>query len=137
MAKTEIEVRVEATNKTRLKYAGRPFAWGSVDCVKMARFHALAMGHKPPRFPSSYTTEIGALRALKKSGFENVDDLLSSMFPKIPLASARVGDFIVAEGEAGLDAVFISLGRKIMGFHEEAEDLVVVIPEKIKSAYRV
>lgn len=70
-------------------------------------------------------------------GFETVDELLASMFPKIPLASARMGDFVVAEGEGGIDAVYICVGRKIMGFHTDAEDLVFVDPEVVKSAYRI
>ena len=132
----ELEKRAIATELTRKKYEGRPFAWGSVDCVKMARFHALKMGHTPPRLPR-YKTETGAIRAIKKTGFDSIDEIFASMFTRIPLSMARLGDFVIAEGEAGIDAVYISLGRKIMGFHEEAEGLVVVIPEVVKSAYRV
>lgn len=134
--KTEIEIRAEATEATRQKFTGRPFEWGKVDCIKMARFHALKMGHKPPRLPR-YSSAVGALRGIKKTGFESIDDIFADMFPSIAPAAARVGDFVIAEGEDGIDAVFISVGRKIMGFHEEAEGLVMVIPEKLKSAYRV
>lgn len=134
--KTEIEVRAEATEATRLRYTGRVFQWGKVDCIKMAHYHARNMGHKPPKLPR-YTSQIGAIRGIKKMGFDSIDEIFASMFPKIPLAMARLGDFVIAEGEAGIDAVYISAGRKIMGFHEEAEGLVMVIPEVVKSAYRV
>lgn len=134
--KTELELRRDATAATQQKYSSRPFKWGEVDCIRMARSHAVKMGHKPPRVPR-YSTPNAALLRLRRMGFDTVDDLLASMFPKIPLASARMGDFVVAEGEAGIDAVFISLGRKIMGFHTDAEELVVVDPEVVKSAYRV
>jgi len=134
--KTELEIRRAATAATQKKFSGRPFKWGEVDCIRMARSHAVKMGHKPPRLPR-YSTPQAAIRNIKKMGFESVDEILASMFPKISLASARMGDFVVAEGEAGIDAVFISLGRKIMGFHAEADELVVVDPEVVKSVYRV
>jgi len=134
--KTEMEVRADATEATRLKFVGRAFEWGKVDCIKMARFHAVKMGHKPPKLPR-YSTELGAIRAIKKMGFDSIDEIFASMFPPIPLAMARLGDFVIAEGVNGVDAVYISAGRKIMGFHEEADDLVMVIPEVVKSVYRV
>lgn len=136
MTLNNLQFRAEATEATRKKFYGRPFKWGSVDCVKMARFHAVKMKHRPPKMPP-YTTEIGALRAIKKTGFDSVDDIFSSMFPPINLAKAQLGDFVLAEGQNGVDAVFIFLGRKMMGFHEEADELVVVIPDKVKSVYRV
>jgi len=134
--KTEMEIRAEATEATRLKFHNRPYEWGKVDCIRMARFHALKMGHRPPKLPR-YSNELGAIRAIKKTGFESIEQIFDSMFPKIPLAFARVGDFVVAEGENGVDAVFISAGRKIMGFHESADKLVMVTPEIVKAAYRV
>lgn len=134
--KTELEIRAEATEATRKKFHGRPFQWGLVDCIKMARFQALGMKHRPPRLPR-YTTAVGALRALKKMGFESVEAALDSLFPVIPPAMARVGDLVLGEGEDGIDAVFVWTGRKLMGFHEDAEGLVIIIPEKVKKAYRL
>lgn len=134
--KTEIEIRAEATEATRAKFVDRAFEWGKVDCIKMARFHALKMGHKPPALPR-YSTPVAAMRRIKKMGFNSIEEIFDSMFPRVPLASARLGDFVIAEGEGGIDAVFVHLGRKMMGFHEEAEGLVVVVPETVKTAYRV
>ena len=109
--KTEIEIRAEAAEATRLKFIDRPFEWGKVDCIKMARFHALRMGHKPPRLPR-YTSAVGAVRQIKKMGHNSIEEIFDTMFPPIGLASARLGDFVIAEGEAGVDAVFIWLGRR-------------------------
>lgn len=131
-----MEIRAKAAEATRLKYKDRPFVWGKVDCIKMCRSHAMAMGHKLPK-PPRYTSAIGAKRALTKMGHESVEQLLASYFPQITPAAARLGDIVIGEGEHGLDAAFIWTGRKLMGFHEDAETLVMILPEQVKTAFRL
>lgn len=70
-------------------------------------------------------------------GHESVESLLGSFFPKISPAAARTGDIIIGEGEGGFDAAFIWTGRKLMGFHEDAETLVMIVPEQVKAAFRL
>lgn len=134
--KSEMILRAEAFEATRKHFVNRPYKLGTVDCLKLARFQALRMGHKPPR-PPRYSSEVGAIRALKNMGFNSIDELLSSLFPRIPLAQARVGDLVTGDGADSLDATFIWSGRKLMGFHEDAHGLVMILPERTKSAYRL
>ena len=134
--KHEMVIRAEAFEQTRKHFIDKEYELGKVDCIRLARFHALKMGHKPPKIPR-YSTPLQAKRVLTKMGHDSVDDLLASMFPKIPLAMARIGDMVTGEGSEGLDATFIYTGRKLMGFHEEAPGLVLIVPELIKSAFRV
>jgi len=133
---TDLNIRTAAFNATYEKFKDRPFEWGKVDCIKVSRFLALQLKHKPPRAPR-YTTEIGAIRSLKKMGFDNCEGLLSSMFPKIPVARALVGDLLIGDGEGGMDAVFISAGRQILGFHEDSDVIEFILPEKLRCAYRL
>ena len=133
----EMELRAAATRATWKRFAGREWAWGSVDCIKLARHQAVKMGHKGlPRSPR-YSTALGAKRALGKMGFETVEGLLEAHFPRIAPAAARVGDLIIGDGAEGLDAVFVSGGRKMMGFHVDAAELVWIIPEQVRGAFRL
>lgn len=132
----EMILRAGVTEATRKKFAGRPFQYGSVDCIKMARFQARGLGHTLP-MPPRYTTAVGAIRAIKKLGHDDIDAMLASFFPRIAPASARIGDLVTGEGEGGVDAVFINAGRKLMGFHMGSDELVMISPERIKSAFRL
>lgn len=134
--KTEIEIRYAAVQATMDKYKDRSFAWGVVDCIRMSSFHARKMGHVVPKL-QRYRTYAGAVRALKKSGYETIQAAFDDLFTEIPLATARAGDFVIGDGENGMDASFIWCGRKMMGFHEDDDGLVMLIPKKIKAAYHV
>lgn len=134
--KTELEIRHDAVQSTMDKYRDRDFSWGVVDCIRMSSFHARKMGHIVPKL-ERYRTYAGAVRALKKSGYLTIQAAFDDLFSEIPLAMALVGDFVIGEGENGMDASFIWCGRKMMGFHEEANGLVMLVPKKIKAAYRV
>jgi len=133
---TDLEARRIAFNATYEKWSGREYSIGSVDCMKVARFHALQMGHRPPRMPR-YSTNLGAVRNIKKMGFDNCEELIGSLYPKIPIARAILGDLLIGDGEDGLDAIFISAGRQILGFHEQSDTLEFILPEKLRCAYRL
>jgi len=129
-------LRASVTEATRKKFSNRPFQYGSVDCIRMARFQAQGLGHTLPR-PPRYTTAIGAVRAVKKLGHDDIDAMLSTFFPRIAPAAARIGDLVTGEGDGGIDAVFVNAGRKLMGFHIDSDELVMISPERIKSAFRL
>ena len=133
---TDLQARLAAFNETKAHFDKRQFSWGSVDCLKVARYHSIKMGHKPPR-PPRYSSLAGAIRALKKMGVSTCDELLDNHFLKIPPAAAIVGDLLVSSGEDGMDAIMISAGRWIYGFHEDSDVLEFILPENIKSAYRL
>jgi hypothetical protein len=128
--------RIEALNRTLAKYRNKPFVWGKSDCVKMARDHLVNMGHKPRKIPP-YKSAVGARGALKKVGYASLESLFDSMLPRIAPAQMLPGDVALMEGEPPFDALVISLGRKVMGFHSDAKGTVVMVPHEIKAAWRV
>lgn len=132
----EMVVRVEAFESTRKRFLDKKYSLGKTDCIKLARYQARQMGHNPPKVPR-YSTPLQAVRVLKKMGHDSVDELLASMFPRIPLSMARIGDLVTGEGTDGLDATFVYSGRKLMGFHQDAPGLVLIVPELVKTAYRL
>jgi len=137
--KSKLVMRANITNATRLKYLGRGFSWGHVDCLHMFRHHAVAFNHACPRIPK-YKNAIGALRALKREGHESLETLVDSMLPRITPAAMLVGDVALMESpeENPLDAIVISVGGNVMGWHESGEDgLVTIIPKKIKAAWSI
>lgn len=136
--------RHRALEKTQAKYAGKPFAWGRNDCVRMARAHLVAMGHrKIPKIPP-YSSGIGAKRALKAAGAESIEGLLDGLLPRIAPAMMRIGDIAVMQGDELFDAITICAGRKFIGWHgaSDRDELVEIrsgrgdILGEIKAAYR-
>lgn len=127
--------RQRALEKTLARYRRRRFAIGEADCVRMARSHLVAMGHRPPALPR-YRNLTGALRALNRMGFDSLEALFDSLLPKIPPAAMLPGDIALLQGEGPLDATVISVGHKVFGFHQDEETTALMIPHEIKAAWR-
>jgi len=81
------------------RHRAAPFAWGDSDCAMLFAEAVEAMtGYNPIADGGTYTTRIGALRGLKKLGFDSVLDLVAARFVEIPPAHAMRGDLgFVAE----------------------------------------
>lgn len=43
----------------------------------------------------SFDGIIGACKAIKKAGFNTLDDLVASMFPEVPVSMAQMGDLVL------------------------------------------
>jgi hypothetical protein len=78
----------------------------------------------------------GAVSALKAMGHRTLEELLDSLLPRIPPASALPGDLVLLEGEPPFDCVTVSLGRKVLGFHQDAEGAEVLKVYQLKGAWR-
>jgi hypothetical protein len=128
--------RQRALQKVVDKYRGKPFDWAASDCVRMARTMLVAAGHRPPPLPR-YTTAAGALRALKAAGFDTLGQLFDSLLPRIPAAARLPGDIVLMQSGEAIEAVTIAIGDKLLGWHDEAEGCVVMIPSRIEAVYRV
>jgi len=128
--------RQRALQKTLAKYRGKPFAWGRADCLRMVRSHLVAMRRRGlPKVPR-YRSVLGAKRALKATGHANLEGLLDSLLPRIAPAEMLPGDVALMGGDEHFDAITISVGRKVFGFHQDAEGAVVMTPHEIKAAWR-
>lgn len=123
--------RVAATETVIARYRGKPFDWStSGTCIHLARAQVVAMGHKAPRVPA-FRSAIGAGKALKKAGYDRLEDLLDAILPRIAPASMLVGDLALMAGGGGFDAIVIAAGGKVIGYHDDylEQGVVNVIPE--------
>lgn len=133
-------LRQAATERTLALYRGKLFNWRrGITCVHLARRHLRHMGHNPPTVPRIRSV-LSARRALAARGWDSTADMLDSLLPRIAPAQMLLGDIATAPGLEGLDAIVICAGpRKLMGWHETAEGLVVIDigPGDLLGAWRV
>lgn len=84
-----------------------PFEWGKHDCCLFAADAYIALCDKDlaSEFRGRYKTELGAYRALKRLGYESVDDVLSAKLgePKATKLPER-GDILLIDYEGQLTA---------------------------------
>lgn len=127
---TEIERRVAAVTKTRAHFAGRPFAWGKVDCAKVAAWHLRQMGHRSIGIAKagSYQTALSAKRALNRWGVSSLADALDKAgLPRIAPAAALIGDIVRLPGTEAFDALGIVAGNSaLLAFHEDSDTIEVI-----------
>ena len=89
---SRIEAWPSILRKGLAHHLAAPFEWGVSDCAfvfdivrDMTGYDAIADGR-------GYTTEAGAMKALKRAGFETMLDLFSARFPELDPAMAQRGD---------------------------------------------
>ena len=131
--------RAAVTQATWNKYRGRAFDWKGSTCVHVLRSHLRAMGHKPPKMPS-FQSPIGAKRALKAMGADDLADLMRGLgLLEIPPAEMFVGDVAILPGDDPFDALTICAGNKFMGFHAAGEgfQMIADVLPHVKSAFRL
>jgi len=130
----ELERRRVALEATLAKYRGRKLDYVHADCARMIRYHLLQMGHKPPPMPR-YRSAIGAQRAALKIG--GLVAAFDAILPRIPFARMLPGDIAVLEGDGDMDCGVICVGHKVVGWHQNSDDLVNLVPLEVKAAWRV
>lgn len=73
-----------------------PFAWGQADCLTGLVLPVVEAVTGSTgglyRYYGRYKTERGALGVMRRSGFDNLGDLLAAHFPEIHPSRATVGD---------------------------------------------
>ena len=134
----EMVRRVEVTQRTLDHFKGRPFAFGRSDCVRLAAFHLRLMGYRPALARGgSYDSALGARAALRRAGFADLAAAVDALLPRVPPASAIVGDIVQGEGDTPFDALGVALGNgRIIGFHEDAGGAVVMQMRAMTLAWR-
>lgn len=81
----------------------RPFAWGEHDCaIGLASHIVLAITGKDLAEPyrGRYKTARGAMLAIRKAGFDNLEDAIASLLPEIPVSFATIGDIVTIPVES-------------------------------------
>lgn len=117
-----MEARRRATQATADRFREKPFTWGKNDCVRMVAFHLRKLGYRPKLAKAgSYSSALGAKRALARSGHENIGQALDALgLERIAPAMALLGDIVQMPGDSGFDALGISLGgQSLLGYHED------------------
>lgn len=119
--------RKDATQKTFARFRGKVFDWSkAATCIHLFKAHAQNMGHKLPSVPR-FRSAVGAKKALTDMGHDSVMSLLDSMFPRIAPAEMNMGDVVLVEGDAGLDAIMVlAAPRKVFGWREDFAGLVML-----------
>lgn len=118
-------------------YAGKPLDWGKSECLKLFRFALHQQGVKCGKAPT-YTTEMGAVRAMKKAGFDTLAEAVDAQgLVRIAPAAALPGDIIAlpAEGAFGCAlTVFVGNGRVLAYYDGRCQ---VIQPNAYVTAWRV
>lgn len=125
--------RNRALIATQARFAGKAFKLGDADCVQLVRYHLGQMGHRGLPKASGYSSPAGVKRTLKGLGFADLESLFDSLLERIPPAFMRPGDIALVQAEEGAPAwqtgtVVISIGRKFLGWHPDADILAVIQP---------
>lgn len=137
---TPLERRHLAIEATMTRYRDRPFAWGRVDCAKVAAFHLKKLGHKILISKAgSYSSSLGAARALKRLGYTTLADMADGLgLPQIAPARMLLGDIAELEADTPMGAIGIYAGNgNLFGFHEDFPGLVTVAPLTVLRAWSV
>jgi hypothetical protein len=134
-----LKLRQQATQATRDRFFGRPFAWGRDDCGKMTVFHLKALGLPfAAAKMGGYETAMGAKRALGRLGFKTLSEAADAQFPRIAPAAAMMGDLMLLPGNDAFGAFVIAVGNgRVLGWHEEAEGAVIMQPLRFETAWRL
>lgn len=137
---TPLERRHAAIEATMIRFRDRPFAWGKVDCAKVAAFHLKHLGHKILIIKAgSYSSQLGATRALKRLGYATMAETLDGLgLAQISPARMVLGDLAEVEAAAQLGAIGLYAGNgNLFCFHEDHPGLVAFAPAKILRAWSV
>lgn len=96
-------------------HAGLPARWGVSDCCILPRDALAAVTGEPPLFADvAYSTEAGAARALRKLGFETLEELFAASLPECPPLAARRGDVGIASiGGTSFGCVIVNGGLAV------------------------
>jgi len=131
--------RQRATEATLAKYREQQRDWtNKVSCAHMANFHLRGMGHRPPPMPA-IRSGIGAQRALKKRGWDDVAAMLDGVLPgsRIAPMSMLLGDLAVVRGNEGFDAILLHIGPENMGWSEDGKRMHPLIVHQFIGAWRL
>ncbi|WP_235525217.1 MULTISPECIES: DUF6950 family protein [unclassified Sphingomonas] len=122
----DLAQRAEATQSVVDRFRARPFGWATAGtCIHLARAQMRALGHRPPPIPR-FRSAIGARRALMATGHADLAGLLDSMLPRIAPAAMWVGDLALMRGDGEFDAIVVSAGRLMAGYHSDERHRGVV-----------
>jgi hypothetical protein len=89
-----------------------PFEWSKSDCLAMAGAMAARILGEDPTEPirKRYHDETSSKRVMVEEGWRSMGDVAGSLFARIPVAWARVGDWAHVRNEDGTDGLGVVAG---------------------------
>lgn len=108
---------------------GRPFAWGTHDCLMFAAGAVEAQTGVDPaaRWRGKYRSQRGAEALLKRLGHADALAAVASHLPEIPQAWAHVGDLASVE-VAGIIGVGVVMGPHVVVLRADGHGIVTLQP---------
>ena len=113
-------------------HQARPYEAGRSDCFVMAMECVEAVTGERPFADVSYSTDLGAARALRRRGFADLGEAMASLFPAVPRAFAHRGDIALIPVEAGFG---VALGVVCAGGIAWRSSELVVLPMTAASGF--
>ena len=121
------------------RFAGKAYEPGKRDCAILAAHLLHQFGIKVPALKGcTYKTEAGALRAMRRAGFNNIMEAVDSLgLERIAPARARTGDLIGMPSACAFGcSLAVSIGNgRLLGVY--GDTFHVVEPHQFKTAWRV
>ena len=123
------------------RFAGKPYAPGTRDCVKLAGHSMHKLGRRVGLTKGlRYSTEAGGLKAMRKLGFKSLIEAVDAAgLERIAPAAALPGDIVALETEADSDfgcALTVAIGNgRVVGFLNGVG--AVLQPSSYLTAWRV
>src|SRR3546814_2605189 len=107
-------------------------------CARVIAHQAKKLGHKVSLAKAgSYSSALGAKRALAKVGYATLSEALDAHLPRIAPASALLGDIIEIEGDGPLGSMGVYVGNgRIFCYHELHDVPVIFQPVAPIAAWR-
>ena len=119
------------------KAARTPFEWGTHDCALFAAGAVKAQTGKDPArgLRGRYSTAAGAMKHLRKLGYDRIEDLAAERLEEISPAFAQVGDLAVLDGDGEIGALGVVQGERIYVLHPDGLALMPLM--SARRAFRV
>jgi len=103
--------RMQSIQKVVDAHMLQPFIWCERDCATVAAdaVRSLNPNHTLPVWPK-YKNAVGALRAVKKMGYESLNDAVTNHLTPITDGTRFIGDILTILAEGEMDALAVYLG---------------------------
>lgn len=132
--------RARVTKEVSDRFRGKPLDFkAGVSCVHLLREQMLAFGYSPRPIPAFEDVK-GARKALRSVHHRTLRGLLDEMLERIPPATMRVGDIVLAPGHP-FEAVCVNAGGgKFLGWQDDGHlglVNIIVDPGALIGAWRL